>query len=95
MAIIWRNNGHDIRERGISGVNSARLNASGIKLQGVQDTLAKVEARKKADLDVDLPDHVTFLHIFSLNPLNYILRVAPAGHVPDKNWWEPPSPRLT
>ena len=55
-----------------------------------------LEADLRADLEskASLSNRasVVLMHIVSRDPLHYVLRVAPPGHVPAfTNWWEEPA----
>ncbi len=50
---------------------------------------AALERALEALVEAGLTDRSAHIHIRSRSPLDYIIKVAAAGHVPDADWWVP------
>ncbi len=78
--------GINIRHRGRI---ETKIDRADIALQGAEADERAIEARVKADEDPKLSVNEVFVHVFPLGggPPEWVIRVAPKGHVPEAEWW--------
>ena len=93
MAIIYdpRTGGHTIRRGGVAidTLEAARFESM-LDDRALEDDL-KADLESKASLSNRAC--AVYIHIFTRDPLNYVLRVASAGYTPRQvDWWEKPTP---